>query len=458
MSVMQRVRVPAAAAATAAVRTASTSALRSGRRSAAAGLSSPATPTPARQGAIPTSSPSSASASVSSSASASATQAQPDHVPRRQETAAARKNDFFTPHQHQLPHAHAHAHDAPPRARQSSYAEDDEKERGNTPSSSSDGGGGGGLSEHEYEVRIGRAIDLLRSTLPDFMRLGLVDSPPSSSSSAHSIPLLDPLSLVRIAAPTLRRRRQEQRRAGVEGAGEREGVGGGGSIYHPDVLFEFMPSLTSSSADDDGGSFLSSPSSSSSASSSSSSSSSASPSSPASSSTPEDPSSALQDEIEGKASFSFSGRTLYLASAHVLRHALNAIFSEPHVSVDRLRLVRAGKSGSGGVGGGGRSGIHSHSSHRRIGDEEPPEDQHQPLSSRSTGGGGGADELIARLTFSGLTRVTQQPHEYTVLFRYTLDRGTGQIGRHRVERIQPEVGRSVSFPFPLLLILLSMLF
>ncbi|CAD6938098.1 unnamed protein product, partial [Tilletia laevis] len=203
-----------------------------------------------------------------------------------------------------------------------------------------------------------------------------------------------------------------------------------------------MPSLTSSSADDDGGSFLSSPSSSSSASSSSSSSSSASPSSPASSSTPEDPSSALQDEIEGKASFSFSGRTLYLASAHVLRHALNAIFSEPHVSVDRLRLVRAGKSGSGGVGGGGRSGIHSHSSHRRIGDEEPPEDQHQPLSSRSTGGGGGADELIARLTFSGLTRVTQQPHEYTVLFRYTLDRGTGQIGRHRVERIQPEVGRS----------------
>ncbi|CAD6913831.1 unnamed protein product, partial [Tilletia laevis] len=216
---MQRVRVPAAAAATAAVRTASTSALRSGRRSAAAGLSSPATPTPARQGAIPTSSPSSASASVSSSASASATQAQPDHVPRRQETAAARKNDFFTPHQHQLPHAHAHAHDAPPRARQSSYAEDDEKERGNTPSSSSDGGGGGGLSEHEYEVRIGRAIDLLRSTLPDFMRLGLVDSPPSSSSSAHSIPLLDPLSLVRIAAPTLRRRRQEQRRAGVEGAG-----------------------------------------------------------------------------------------------------------------------------------------------------------------------------------------------------------------------------------------------
>ncbi|KAE8264878.1 hypothetical protein A4X09_0g6831 [Tilletia walkeri] len=328
------------------------------------------------------------------------------------------KNDFFTPHH--LPLQSKYDHNC-------NNSEDQSSGNGQKKKNSSSG-----LSEHEYQVRIGRAVQLLRTTLPDFMSIGLADYPnqQASTSQLQSIPLLDPLSLVRIAAPTLRRR-QRTNTVGAEG---KTGDDAMGSIYHSDVLFEFMPSLTSTTAEEDGSSSFSSTASSSSTSRTDAPNSSAQ--STSSDVTAATTSSGLQDELDGKPSFSFSGRTLYLASAHVLRHALNAIFTETHVSLDRLRLLR-----SGGHSPEGGSGIHSTSSHRRMGDEEDMSESSLRGSSSPTASS--ADELIARLTFSGITRVTHQPHEYTVLFRYTLDRGTGQIARHRVERIQPEVGRSL---------------
>ncbi|KAE8240380.1 hypothetical protein A4X13_0g7831 [Tilletia indica] len=329
------------------------------------------------------------------------------------------KNDFFTPHHLPLQSKYDHSSS-------SNNSEDQSSGNGKKKKNSSSG-----LSEHEYQVRIGRAVQLLRTTLPDFMSIGLADYPnqQASTSQLQSIPLLDPLSLVRIAAPTLRRR-QRTNTVGAEG---KTGGDAMGSIYHSDVLFEFMPSLTSTTGEEDVSSSFSSTASSSTSRTDAPNSSTQSTSSDVTATT----SSGLQDELDGKPSFSFSGRTLYLASAHVLRHALNAIFTETHVSLDRLRLLR-----SGGHSPEGGSGIHSTSSHRRMGDEEEMIDD-SSLRGSSSSTASSADELIARLTFSGITRVTHQPHEYTVLFRYTLDRGTGQIARHRVERIQPEVGRSL---------------
>ncbi|KAL9931572.1 hypothetical protein V8E36_009569 [Tilletia maclaganii] len=275
------------------------------------------------------------------------------------------------------------------------------------------------LSEHEYQVRIGRAIQLLRNTLPDFMNIGLADYP---EPTTPKILPLDPLALVRLA-PTLRRSRRPHY---LEHLDDDQSLG---SVYHPDVLFEFMPSLaptasedaeTSSHAINDSAS--------------------ASAAGPSSSKLPSQ-SAISQDELEGKPSFSFSGRTLYLASAQVLRHALSAIFTNPQVSLDRLHLVRGSRSRAeaSGAEGGGRTSSWD--------DDSPPAFPGSTGADADGGGGGGGcavdDELIARLTFSGETRVMHQPHEYTVLFRYTLDRATGQIVRHRVERIQPEVGRSL---------------
>ncbi|KAK0550879.1 hypothetical protein OC845_002442 [Tilletia horrida] len=269
---------------------------------------------------------------------------------------------------------------------------------------------GGPLSEHEYQVRLGRAIQLLRATLPDFLSIGLADYPSaSSSSSSSSAPSsglrLDPLALVRLGPP-LRSSKFKTTSPSDEGAF--------GSVYHSDVLFEFMPSLSPTGSTESEAAANPIPGSSS-----------------ASKSASQEPDSVTtarpeqmgcsdvsRDELEGsKPSFSFSGRTLYFASAHVLRTVLKALFINPHVSLDRLHLIRRSS---------GESGVQS-----------------------SESAGHQNDELIARLSFSGTTRVTHQLHEYTVLFRYTIDRGSGQVIRHRVERIQPEIGRSLWSGFSL---------
>ncbi|KAK0540758.1 hypothetical protein OC842_000327 [Tilletia horrida] len=377
-------------------------------------------------------------AGVSTSAPQPAAAAQQHH----------RHRDFFTPHYPPLSSLqradgrHTHLN---------SRSNEDDSDNSNSSNEKPSHDEHGRLTEHEYQVRLGRAIQLLRATLPDFMAVGLADYPPSPPT-AHSIPLLDPLALVRLAPSLGLRRSARGRGAAAQVAYDTEEAGAFGSIYHPDVLFEFMPSLSGpSSASEDGaapGEAGASTTPSAAGSSSSSSSPSTSTSQQSSSSTSNNISAEHPhpDELEGRPSFSFSGRTLYLASAHVLRHTLKALFSEPHVALERLHLVRAGGRGGSQYSGGWQSrGECADEPHTPppLPGEQPPRPSPSGPEPKTGGAAAAADELIARLTFSGLARVTHQPHEYTVLFRYTLDRATGQIVRHRVERIQPEVGRSL---------------
>ncbi len=53
------------------------------------------------------------------------------------------------------------------------------------------------------------------------------------------------------------------------------------------------------------------------------------------------------------------------------------------------------------------------------------------------------DKLIVRLRFEGISRVSSQPHTYTVIFKYEFDRKTGMICRHVVDNIQPVPGSKV---------------
>lgn len=229
-----------------------------------------------------------------------------------------------------------------------------------------------GIDEHEYRLRIGRAIHLLRATLPEFMRLGLVDYDGEGSSPSSSSPLrLDALSLSSLPGLSMLglASASNNRKSGYKGK-ERErdaGLGDGVlSVYHPSVSFHFRPPVS---------------------------------------------------HLSGGPSLAFSGRTLYLASAQVLRHALSALFSDANVVLDRMQLVGASGSGS-STGSAGPAG---------LGKDE-----------------GRGDDLLVKLRFEGINRMTGAPHDYTVVFRYSFDPASGQIIRHSVESVQPAPGRKVS--------------
>jgi hypothetical protein len=206
------------------------------------------------------------------------------------------------------------------------------------------------VSDHEYNVRVGRACDLLQATLPDFMRTGLVDYQRDLSSRSSGLTLLDVFTFRALMA---------------RGNGEEDvdGTSANDQVYDPIIHFYFRPAppLTSATS-----SSLSAP------------------------------------TDEEAASVSFSGRSLYFASAHVLRHTLNVLFSDARVEVKKLRLERKGG---------------------------------QPRVE---------DVIHLRLEFIGHARVTGQEHNYTLIFRYEIDNDTGRIVRHTVERVEPAIGRKVS--------------
>lgn len=271
------------------------------------------------------------------------------------------------------------------------------------------------VSDHEYSVRVGRAFDLLRATIPEFMRTGLVDYEDvgkSSSGSGHSI--LDVLAFRSLWARAVAEEEEHKRqgqfaglaragRGGEEASREDPSRSHDAQVYHRRIHFRFCAGGQS-----------------------------------------------LENEAGGTntrgnlseseaASLSFSGRNLYFASSHILRHTLNILFSHPRVELERIRLEKRGR----------RGGSVAHEGKRRepsMSDESPSPialGGHNGLRDGQDNGRDG-DAIHLRVRFTGNLRVTGVEHQYTLVFRYDIDGETGRIGQHTVERIEPAIGRKVS--------------
>lgn len=248
------------------------------------------------------------------------------------------------------------------------------------------------VSDHEFNVRLGRAVSLLRATLDDFMRIGLVDydctnMASSSSNSGIGIPSLDRLGLGAIVR-TFAARMSAKESFREELPSHLRTVSDC-PVYHPQIVFKFRPpDATSLSVTEP------------------------------------------EDQRAENALITFSGRTMYFGSARILRRALSALFSETNVNIERAHLQR-GDHDNGGAA--------QHApTPSRLGPEPPPatpEPNANPSRRQAT--------LVLRLTFSGVVRVTQQLHEYTVIFRYKFDPHTGMIIEHKVERIEPAPGERI---------------
>lgn len=243
------------------------------------------------------------------------------------------------------------------------------------------------VSDHEFQLRVGRAYDLLRATIPDFMRIGLVDYDQYSShdqQSSSKMSFLDALMF-----RNLRERAAEDgligRLTGMPSKDDEKGSlladlasSRDQQVYHPNVHFRFCPVGSGAEAN-------------------------------------------LTDEEA--ASLSFTGRSLYFASAHVLRHTLNVLFTNTQVSIESIR--REKKS------------VHSRKDQKGISEGGNPI-SHTSSSSRE-------ETIYLRVQFLGHLRVTGAEHRYTLIFRYEFDSKTGRILNHTVERIEPAIGRKLWF-------------
>jgi len=135
------------------------------------------------------------------------------------------------------------------------------------------------MLEHEYQIRLGATIRVLRDTLPQFMEQGLVDRTDIPTSGSLSR-LVGPRALMRHAEPE--------------------------HIYHPHIHFRFRAGLSMS----EGG---------------------------ARPSTDVMPAPQKQGWAP---TFSLQGRRTYLLSAYMLRHALHAWFVAPEVHLEHLAFLR----------------------------------------------------------------------------------------------------------------------
>ena len=140
------------------------------------------------------------------------------------------------------------------------------------------------LPEHEYQVRLGAAIRVLRETLPTFMEQGLVDRMPSENSSSL-------LRVLKMGAPKRFSQPPDH-------------------LYHHNIHFAFQPAhatipfgMISALA------------------------------------APPSP-----DKQEGgkvwSPCFSFHGRNAYFLGASVLRHTLHACFSEALIHMEHMQFQR----------------------------------------------------------------------------------------------------------------------
>lgn len=235
-------------------------------------------------------------------------------------------------------------------------------------------------------MRLGRATALLRATLGDFMRIGLVDydtshtpGHPSSSGLGLGLGGLGTLGGLLDILGASGRAKAHHRDSLPQHLRTRHDADC--PVYHPHITFKFRP--------------------------------------------PHAHSSAQGDADTGSPLLTFSGRPMYFASAHILRHALYALFSETTIVTERVNLHRGPHSPCGGT----------------------PDAQDAPPATTAAAPGGDAHRqatLVLRLTFTGVVRVTQQMHEYTVIFKYRFDPDTGMIVEHKVDRIEPVPGKKVS--------------
>lgn len=140
------------------------------------------------------------------------------------------------------------------------------------------------LPEHEYQVRIGAAIQVLRETLPCFMERGLVDCMPTENSSA----------LLRVLKMGVPKRFSEPP----------------GHLYHHNIHFTFQPAhatlpfgMISAMT------------------------------------TPQSPDKQEEDKTWSPC-FSFHGRSAYFLGASVLRHTLHACFTEALIHLEHMQFQR----------------------------------------------------------------------------------------------------------------------
>ncbi|KAJ9477869.1 hypothetical protein PHBOTO_001435 [Pseudozyma hubeiensis] len=134
------------------------------------------------------------------------------------------------------------------------------------------------------------------------------------------------------------------------------------------------------------------------------------------------------EHARGGPTICFNGRTLYVASSHLLRHALSALFHDTSIHLESARFEGRSKAGS------SWPGISSYV--RRS-------TQCDTASDSNHADGSWQDKLVIRLRFEGISRVTSHPHTYTVIFKYEFDRNTGMVAKHLVDNIQPVPGSKV---------------
>lgn len=256
------------------------------------------------------------------------------------------------------------------------------------------------ISDHEYQIRVGKACRVIVETLPDFMSRGVVDlddlAPPLATHTSQS------------SRPNFMRRlsflNQNALKRAIWGKqiepDARKDVPFD-SLYHPSIAFEFRPPIPTIGLGKG--------------------------SEPLKQTTGPGPDGSSSSDLHrGGPTICFSGRTVYTTSAHVLRHALSALFYDITLHLDSARFEGRSRTAS------SWSEI---SSYLRRQSESP---DFEGKSSSS-----GRDRLIIRLRFEGVSRVTLQPHTYTVIFKYDFDQQSGTIDRHVVDNIQPIPGSKV---------------
>ncbi|PKI84360.1 hypothetical protein MVES1_001713 [Malassezia vespertilionis] len=110
--------------------------------------------------------------------------------------------------------------------------------------------------------------------------------------------------------------------------------------------------------------------------------------------------------------FSLHGHRMYMLSAQALRWSLHALFKDAEVRVEHMSFVPRRTQLNAAVLSRSKALV--------------------PM-----------DELIARIRFRGTTRVSHAVQDYTMLFRYRLDRTSGTICEHHVDQMMPVPGSQV---------------
>lgn len=292
---------------------------------------------------------------------------------------------------------------------------------------------GNDISDHEYQTRVSKACQVIVDSLPDFMHKGVVDlqdlecdDAVSSSHGGRSgwsakglLPSLSPFlgqSLLRRSSWAIKGKDKSNNGTTTAASNDDQVFD---SLYHPSIAFEFRPPLPhigigksetvgddaatsqgagtfSNSSEGEGGTGKSL--------------------------------NVYDEHARGGPTICFNGRTMYVASSHLLRHALSALFHDTSICLESARFEGRSKAGSSWPGispyikRSTQSGTRSDANHS--------DDLWQ-------------DKLVVRLRFEGIARMTSHQHTYTVIFKYAFDRKTGMIVKHSVDNIQPVPGSKV---------------